>query len=107
MPFNLIHIQPSVGYRFNDRALVTLSYGFHWRAEKEDGYYNSANGITVRAGESSSSWIGQQTQLAVNYKPTKNIILLTYLARFFAGDVIDDAGGGDRDYAHFSVNYLF
>jgi hypothetical protein len=107
MPFNLIHIQPSVGYRFNDRALVTLSHGFQWRAEKEDGYYNSANGITVRAGESNSSWLGQQTQLAVNYKPTENIVLLAYLARFFAGDFIDDAGGSDRDYAHFSVNYLF
>jgi hypothetical protein len=107
MPFNLVHIQPSVGYRFSDRALVTLSHGFQWRANKDDGYYNSANGITVRAGESSSSWLGQQTQLAVNYKPTKNIILLAYLARFFAGDVIDDAGGSDRNYAHFSVNYLF
>jgi len=107
MPFNLVHIQPSVGYRFNERALVTLSHGFQWRANKNDGYYNSANGITIRAGESNSSWLGQQTQLAVNYKPVKNVILLAFLSRFFAGDVIDDAGGGDRDYAHFSINYLF
>jgi len=107
MPFNLIQIQPKIGYRFSELALVTLSHGFLWRANPDDGYYNNANGITVRAGESRSRWLGQQTQLAVNHKPTANLIITMRLSHFFAGDVIDDAGGEDRDYFHISMNYLF
>ena len=29
------------------------------------------------------------------------------LAHFFAGDMIEDAGGDDRDYFHFGIHYLF
>ncbi|MCK4838294.1 MAG: alginate export family protein [Desulfobulbaceae bacterium] len=107
-PHNLIFIQPNVGYRFGDRKiLVTLSHGFHWRADTSDAFYGSPNGITARAGVSDSSWLGQQTQLAVRYLATPNLLITSYLARFFAGDMIQDAGGSDRDYFHIGIHYLF
>lgn len=107
MPFNLIHIQPEVAYRFSDRLLVTLTHGLLWRAKKNDAYYNSANGILVRAKVSDSRWLGQQTQLAVHYEPIVHVIIKGYYSHFFAGDVIRDAGGSDRDYFHVGVNLLF
>ena len=106
-PFNLIFVQPNVGYRFRDQALVTLSHGLHWRASTEDAFYGEPNGITARAGVSDSSWLGQQTQLAVRYLATPNLLISSYLARFFAGDVIEDAGGSDRDYFYIGIHYLF
>jgi hypothetical protein len=107
MPFNLIHVQPNVGYRFGDRLLVTISHDLLWRAEKNDAYYNSVNGILVRADGNGSRWLGQQTQLAVHYKPIDQIIINTYWSHLFAGDVIEDAGGHDRDYFHVGFNFLF
>jgi hypothetical protein len=107
MPHNLIFVQPNVGYRFGDRALVTLSHGLHWRADTDDAFYTRPNGITARAGESDSSWLGQQTQLSVRYLATPNLLFSSYLARFFAGDMIEDAGGSDRDYFHIGIHYLF
>ena len=106
-PFNLIYIQPNIGYRFADQAVVTIGYGLHWRASTEDAFYGSPNGITARAGVSDSSWLGQQVQLGLRYLATPNLLISSYLARFFAGDVIQDAGGGDRDYFHIGVHYLF
>ncbi len=106
-PHNLIFMQPNVGYRFGDRVLVTLSHGLHWRADTNDAFYGSPNGITARAGVSDSSWLGQQTQLAVRYLATPNLLITSYLARFFAGDMIQDAGGDDRDYFHIGIHYLF
>jgi hypothetical protein len=107
MPFNLIHLQPEAAYRFGDRLLATLSYGLLWRAKTNDAYYNSANGILVRAGVSDSRWLGQQTQLGVRYRPISLVIINAYWSHFFAGDVIRDAGGSDRDYFHVGVNLLF
>ena len=106
-PHNLIFVQPNVGYRFADRALVTLSHGLLWRADDDDAFYGKPNGITVRAGESDSSWLGHQTQLSLRYLATPNLLISSYLARFFAGDVIEDAGGSDRDYFHIGIHYLF
>jgi hypothetical protein len=106
-PFNLIFVQPNLGYQFGDRALFTLGYGFHWRADTNDAFYGSPNAITARAGVSDSSWLGQQAQLGVRYFHTPNLLISSYLARFFAGDVIKDAGGDDRDYFHIGVHYLF
>ena len=87
--------------------LVALRYELLWRADTNDAYYNNANGILVRAGESDSRWLGQQTQLSVRYKPIDEIIINAYWSHFFAGTVIDDAGGSDRDYVHVGVHFLF
>ena len=105
-PFNLIHVQPNVGYRFADKALVTLSHGFMWRESTKDAYYGKPNAITARADVSNSSWLGQQTQLSVRYKVTPTILISSYLAHFFAGDVIKDAGGDDRNYFHVGIHFL-
>jgi hypothetical protein len=105
-PFNLIFVQPNVGYLFGDQAVVTLSHGLFWRASTNDAFYGSPNGITARAGVSDSSWLGQQTQLAVRYFATSNLFIKAYVARFFAGDVIRDAGGSDRDYFHIGIQYF-
>jgi hypothetical protein len=107
-PHNLIFLQPNVGYRFGEQdLLLTLSHGFHWRADTDDAFYASPNGITARAGDSDSSWLGQQTQLSVRYMANPNLLITSYLARFFAGDMLEDAGGDDRDYFHIGFHYLF
>jgi len=106
-PFNLIFVQPNVGYRFADRAVVTLGHGLHWRADTDDAFYGKPNGITARAGVSNSSWLGQQTQLSVRFLATPNLLISGYLARFFSGGMIEDAGGRDRDYVHVGIHYLF
>ena len=107
-PFNLIFVQPNIGYRFGEKdSLVTLSHGFFWRADTSDAFYGKPNGITAPAGVSDSSWLGQQIQLSVRYLINPNLLLTSYLARFFAGDMIEDAGGDDRNYFHVGLHYLF
>jgi len=106
-PFNLIYLQPNVGYRFGSTAVVTLSHGFYWRESTDDAFYGSPNGITARAGASNSAWIGQQTQLGVRYMVNNNLLVSGYLARFFAGTYLEDVGGKDRDYCHVGLHYLF
>jgi hypothetical protein len=107
-PFNLIFMQPNLGYQFRDRDLLfTLSHGYFWRANTNDAFYGKPNGITAPAEASDSSWLGHQLKLSVRYLTTPNLLLTSYLARFFAGDMIEDAGGDDRNYFHVGLHYLF
>ena len=107
MPYNLIHLQPSVGYRISRELRLTLSHDFLWRESLGDGFYTDVNTLGVRAGASDARFIGTQTQVAVAWKPTRRIIALAHLVRFWGGDYIEEAGGGDQTYFHIGVTYLF
>lgn len=48
---------------------------------------------TTQAGVSDSAWLGQQTQLSLRCWPLPYVLVSSYLANFFTGDVIRDAGG--------------
>ena len=107
MPYNLMHLQPSVAYRFSDKLQVTLSNDFLWRADKNDAFYTGASTIGVSATESNSRYIGSQTQLSLNWVATREIVISSHLVHFEAGDVVEDAGGEDQLYVHFGLSYLF
>jgi len=107
MPFNLIHIQPNIGYRLNETLLVTLSNDLLWRASTNDAFYTGTNKIGVPATASESSYIGAQAQLAVNWKINRNIVTRMHVVHFWAGDVVADDDGQDQTYFHLGINFLF
>jgi hypothetical protein len=107
MPYNLIHVQPNIGYRFTKELRITLGHDVLWRESAGDGFYTDVNTLGVRAGASDALFIGSQTQLAVAWKPTRHITALAHLVRFWAGDYIEEAGGTDQTYFHVGLTYLF
>ena len=107
MPYNLIHLQPNIAYRFNEKLRLTLSNDYLWRANTTDAFYTGANKIGVAADASDARYIGNQIQLAMNWKPAKSFVTSMHLVRFNAGDVIEDGGGGDQNYFRIDFNYLF
>jgi hypothetical protein len=107
MPFNLIHIQPNIGYRLNETLLVTLSNDVLWRASTNDAFYTGTNKVGVPATASESKYIGAQAQLAVNWKINRNIVTRMHVVHFWAGDVVKDGGGEDQTYFHLGINLLF
>jgi len=107
MPFNLIHIQPNVGYRFGDDLLVTLSDDVLWRASTKDAFYTGTNQIGVEAEESESRYIGTQAQLSAKWQVNNHITLSMYAVHFWAGDVVKDAGGENQTYFRLGMNFLF
>jgi hypothetical protein len=107
MPYNLMHLQPNIAYRFNEELQLTLSNDYLWRASTNDAFYTGANKIGVPANASDSSYIGNQAQLALNWRPARSIVTTMHYVRFWAGDVVEDAGGVDQDYVRVDFNYLF
>ena len=75
-----------------------MAYTVNWRADTGDALNGKPNGITAPADISDSPWLGQQIQFSVRYLINNNLLVTGYAARFIAGDMIEDAGGVDRDY---------
>ena len=69
--------------------------------------HSGANKIGVAADASDARYIGNQIQLAMNWSPAPSIVTSMHLVRFWAGDVVEDGGGEDQNYAHIDLNYLF
>ena len=107
MPYNLVHLQPNIAYRFSEKLQLTLSNDYLWRASKDDAFYTGANKIGVPANASDASYIGNQIQLAMNWNPTQHTVTTLHLVKFWAGDVVEDGGGGDQNYFRIDFNYLF
>jgi hypothetical protein len=105
-PHNLVHVQPNIGYRFSKRLQTTLSTDFLWRESINDAFYTSAGGIGIPASASRDRYIGTQTQLAINWKPTRTVVATMYLARFWAGAFVKAGGGEDQTYFRLEFNYL-
>ncbi len=107
MPYNLVHFQPSIGYRFSRDLRATLSYDVLWRESLGDGFYTNINTLGVRAGASEARFIGTQAQIAGIWQATRHINAQVHLVRFWAGDYIEEAGGTDQTYFHVGLTYLF
>ncbi|MGF1758747.1 alginate export family protein [Photobacterium sagamiensis] len=107
MPYNLMHLQPNVGYRFNSELQMTLSNDFLWRAEKNDAFYTGASAIGVNASQSDHRYIGSQLQLSLNWVATRQIVISSHLAHFNAADVVEDGGGENQLYTHLGLSYMF
>ena len=107
MPYNLMHIQPNIAYRFNEEFKITLSNDFLWRAEKNDAFYTGASAIGVSASQTNQRYIGSQVQLALNWVASQKVVISSHLVHFNAADVVEDAGGENQLYAHFGLSYMF
>ena len=106
MPYNLLHLQPNIAYRFSEKLQLTLSNDYLWRASNNDAFYTAANKIGVPAEESDADFIGTQVQLATLWKPTKHIVASLYIVRYWAGELVTDAGGGNQNYLRAEFSYL-
>lgn len=51
--------------------------------------------------------IEQRLRRIISPEEKNDFFANSYLARFFTGDMIEDAGGSDRDYFHIGIHYLF
>lgn len=107
MPYNLLHVQPSIGYRYSTRLQFSLATNFYWRESKDDAFYTGGSAIGVAAGASDARFIGYETELGLVWKPNRHIVAWLNLIHFEADDVVLDGGGEDQDYVRLDLSYMF
>ena len=91
------------------KVKTTLDFHGFWLADTADAWYR-ANGTTrVRnVRPSASNQAGAEIDFTVNSKVTKHLDVLLGYSHFFAGQYLEDTGGGDdADFAYLmlTLNY--
>jgi len=112
---NLHDARLSLSARPARTLTVTLDYHAFWLADTADYWYRS-NGIsTLRTRTPAGAdvrrigadrFAGQELDLTLTWKPTKNLSFLVGYSHFFAGDYLADTGpSDDADFGYVQASF--
>jgi hypothetical protein len=105
---NIWDLSVGAQWRPVERLQLELVHHAFWRAEREDAVYNAGGGVLIGGGASDSRWIGNEVDLLAAYQFDRHWNLTAGWSRFFAGDVPEDAGGGqDITFLYFIATFTF
>jgi Alginate export len=102
-------ISPNAGLNLSPvrHLTVLLRQYFFWRASDRDAIYNKAGGV-LRAGTSTASYVGAETDVYAAYNLTRHLLGYTGYSHVFAGEFIDKTGPHkDSDFYYVALQYTF
>ena len=104
---NIIDVHPSITVR-PTRGL-SLSFGTDalWRESLRDGFYQAPIVPLVRDPPGAGRYIGDETQLFLNWQATRHIDITMAYVHFAVGPTISRAGGRNVDFAGARIGYQF
>lgn len=97
-PYNFFDIHPTLTVRPTAALTVTLGWDAFFRFSTDDAVF-SPTGIVIPATASEERFVGSTLSLFTEYAINRHLTLSFSYAHFFRGDVVEDAGGSDVDFA--------
>lgn len=107
-PLNHSDLHPSVAFSVGDSILLSGSWLFFWRTERDDGLYG-VSGNLVRSGEGRSArFAGHCPGVEIKWQATRHLSATVNLSLFTAGRFLQQAPP-DRTIRYLAVwsSYLF
>lgn len=106
-PQNFMNIEPEITVYPSDRLSISLDWDFFWKAETEDAVY--VRGLRPLTGTEGSQgrFVTHVPSLSVDYRFNRYLAADLSYSRFFAGEVIEDAGGSDIDFIKLEFRLTF
>ncbi|MEM6605038.1 MAG: alginate export family protein [Pseudomonadota bacterium] len=106
-PQNFVNFEPEVTVYPSSRLSISFDWDFFWKAEKEDSVY--VRGLRPLPGtqRSEGRFVTHVPSLSIDYRLNRHISMDLSYSRFFAGEVIDDAGGTDVNFLKLEFRFTF
>jgi hypothetical protein len=106
-PQNFYNIEPEITVSPTEKLSVSLDWNFFWRLQSNDAVY--ARGLNPLAGTASASghFVAHVPSISVDYQLNRHVALDLSFSYFFAGDVIDHAGGDDITFVKLEASVVF
>ncbi|MEO1080076.1 MAG: alginate export family protein [Pseudomonadota bacterium] len=106
-PQNFTNLEPEITVYPSDRLSISFDWDFFWRLEREDAVY--VRGLRPLTGTQGTSerFVTHVPSLSIDYEINRYLAVNLSYSRFFAGDVIDDAGGTDIDFLKLEAQLTF
>lgn len=97
-PQNFMNLQPGISVSMSPRVTLALDWNFFWKHREEDAVYTGGLFPLPGTADSDGRFVSHNPQLSLDWNINPFLELDLRYAHFFAGEVIDDAGGDDVDF---------
>lgn len=107
-PYNLINLHPSLEFNLSERWSASLAGVFYWRENTGDGIYDNSGNLVRSDAGSRARFIGTQSELLLNYHPSRNLELELAVSRFEPGRFIEETGSSKPAwFASAEIRFVF
>ncbi|MEM9103350.1 MAG: alginate export family protein [Pseudomonadota bacterium] len=106
-PQNFMNLQPGITLYPHNDVSVSLDWNFFWKQHKADGVYTAGLFPIKDTANSSSRFVTHVPQLSIDWEINSHMAVDIRYNHFFAGDVIEDAGGDDVGFFMAEVTFNF
>lgn len=97
VPSNFFDIHPSIQVRPHETVVLVLDWDPYWRYSADDAVYAPGR-IAIPATASDGRYVGSTVSAQVDWTISRYASLSANHTHFFAGTVVDEAGGSDFDF---------
>jgi hypothetical protein len=107
-PYNLINLHPSLELNLSERWSASLAAVLYWRENTSDGIYDNSGNLVRSDTGSRARFIGTQSELLLNYHPSRNLELEFAVSRFDPGRFIEETGSSKAAwFASAEIRFVF
>lgn len=106
-PQNFYNIEPEISWRLTPRLELALDWNFFWRLERNDAVY--VRGLVPLPGtaEVPGHFVTHVPSISLDYQWNRHWSMDLSVSRFFAGEVIKNAGGDNVNFFKAQVEWKF
>ncbi|WP_295628861.1 alginate export family protein [uncultured Nitrosomonas sp.] len=106
-PQNFYNIKPEISFYPFNQLSMTFNWNFFWRVEKNDAVY--VGGLIPLLGTASvdGHFVAHAPSISIDYQLNHYVALDLSYSHFFAGKVINNAGGNDINFLKLELNITF
>lgn len=106
-PENFYNFNPSISIKPTESVQISVDWNFFWRLSKNDAVYVSGLNPLTQTLDVGGHFVTHALTGNVDWKINKHLGLGLSYSHFFAGQVIEQAGGKDTSYFKAQLNFVF
>jgi hypothetical protein len=95
-PYNLVNVQPVLGFDLGQGVGLSLAAGAYWRQSRGDGVYDIPGHLLVASDAAAHGgtgrFLGNQAETSVEWRATQELTLSASLSLFRSGGFLREAG---------------
>jgi Alginate export len=106
-PQNFFNINPSLSFEPHESVKLSFDWNFFWRLSQNDAVYVRGLKPLLPTLGVDGHFVTHALTTNMDWEINRHLGLGLSYSHFFAGEVIDHAGGNDTDYIKAQVNFAF
>jgi hypothetical protein len=106
-PQNFMNLQPGIEIKPHADVKLGFNWDFFWRQSERDAVYSRGLNPLLATDDVDGRFVTHAPTVSLEWQIAPEIDLAVHYTHFFAGEVIENAGGDDSDFAMTALTVRF